>query len=158
MERVEGAKALKSVFPIARHWANIWEQVVDKDGWVKDERGRRQWHIDEMSSFMAKSVAGAEPIELNRLRVAEYNMTQEKFKIGDQKVATIDSILDTIAKGDAIEQSQIDEMVRLGIKPSTLRRAAKFRVLDPKMRRLLMTEIIRRPEILEEYPDAADLE
>lgn len=158
MEQVEGGKALKTVFPIARHWANIIEQVVDKDGWVKDERNRRLWHIDDMASFMTKSVAGAEPIELNRLRTAEYNLTQKNFKIKDQKAETIDSILDSIAKGEAIEQDQIDSMARLGIKPSTLRRAARFRVLDPKMRRVLMTEIIRRPEILEEYPDAADLE
>lgn len=158
MEQVEGGKALKTVFPIARHWANIIEQVIDKDGWVKDERNRRQWHIDDMASFMTKSVAGAEPIELNRLRVAEYNLTQKELKLGDQKTALVDDLLDTIAKGEPLEQSQMDSMVRLGIKPSTLRRAAKFRVLDPKMRRLLMTEIIRRPEILEKYPDAGDLE
>lgn len=111
-----------------------------------------------MGAFVGKSLAGAEPIELNRIRVAEYNQTQKSMKLGAQKTNTIDDILDAISKGKAIDQDSIDDMVRLGIKPSTLRQAAKFRVLDARMRRLLMTEVIRRPEILREYPEAGDLE
>lgn len=155
---VEGMKALTSTIPIMRHWANVMEQVVDKDGWVKDERNRRLWHIDNMASFVTKSMSGAEPIELNRLRVAEYNLTQKDMKITEQKTLLIDDILDAIAKGAPIDDDMLDRMVKLGVKPSTLRRAARFRVLDPKMRRVLMTDIIRRPEILEMYPDAEDLE
>ena len=70
----------------------------------------------------------------------------------------MNDVLDAVAKGGELDSDLIDDMVRLGIKPSTLRRAAKFRVLDPRMRRLLMTETIRRPEILEKYPEASDLE
>jgi hypothetical protein len=157
-ETIEAGKFATTSFPILRHWGKMWEQVVDKDGWVKDERGRRLWHIDDMASFVAKSVAGAEPIELNRLRVAERNLTEKNIRLTDQKVSTIDDILDAIAKGKPIEKDTIDDMIRLGISHSTLRRAAKFRVLDPKQRRLLMTEVIRRPEILEQYPEASDLQ
>jgi len=158
LEGVEGMRAGSSIFPIIRHWRNVIEQVVDKDGWVKDERGRRLWHIDNTATFVAKSVAGAEPIELNRIRVAERNIGDKEKLLADQKTETIDDVLDAVAKGKPLTTDLIERMMRLGIKPSTLRRAAQFRVLDPKQRRLLMTEVIRRPDILEQYPDAGDLE
>jgi hypothetical protein len=158
VEGVEFGKTGSTVFPITRHWSKMIEQVVDKDGWVKDERNRRLWHIDNMGTFVAKSVAGAEPIELNRIRTAERNLVEKNQLIADQKTETIDDVLDSIAKGKTLDPALIDKMMKLGIKPGTLRRAAQFRVLDPKQRRLLMTEVIRRPEILENYPDAADLE
>jgi len=132
--------------------------VVSKDGWVKDERGRRLWHIDSMATFTAKSLAGAESLELARIRTYERNLREKERRIDDAKTGTVDSILDAIEKGKPIEKEDIDTMVRLGIKPQTLRRAYRNRVLDPKLRRTLMTEVIRRPEILEEYPDANDLE
>jgi hypothetical protein len=152
----EASAAIKGVFPIFRHWANLFEQVVDRDGWVKDERGRRLWHIDNMASFVTKSVAGAEPIELNRIRVAEYNLTQKSLQLGAQKTKVIDDVLESVSKGEQIDPNTLEKMRTLGIKPGTLRRAAQFRVLDPKMRRLLSTEVIRRPEILEMYPDEGD--
>lgn len=157
-EKVRFGRAASSIFPIFRHQANLWEQVIDKDGWVKDERGRRLWNIDNMGTFVAKSIAGAEPIELNRLRVAERNLAEKSQLIKDQKVMVIDDVLDSIAKGEPLDKDLMDKMTKFGIQPATLRRAARFRVLDPKQRRLLMTEIIRRPEILEKYPEAADLD
>lgn len=154
----EASAAIKGVFPIFRHWANVFEQVVDKDGWVKDDRGRRLWHIDNMATFVTKSVAGAEPIELNRIRVAEYNLTQKSMQIADQKTKVIDDILEAVANGEPIDEETLQKRKELGIKLGTLRRAAQFRVRDPKMRRLLSTELIRRPEILEMYPDQTDLQ
>lgn len=151
-------KTMKSAIPIFKHYANLWDQVVDKDGWVKDDRGRRLWHIDNMATFTAKSLAGAESLELARIRVYESNLRGKEKRLDDTKTDTVDNILDAIEAGKPIEQSDIDQMIRLGIKPQTLRRAYKFRVLDPKLRRTLMTEVIRRPEILEEYPDAGDLD
>jgi hypothetical protein len=156
---VEIGKTLKSAIPIFKHYANLWDQVVgSKDGWVKDEQGRPLWNIDNMGTFTAKSLAGAESLEVNRIRVYERNLREKTERINNAKKDTTQNILESISKGEEIRQEDIDEMIRLGIKPSTLRRAAKYRALDPKMRRLLMTEIIRRPEILQEYPDAGDLE
>jgi len=155
---IEVGKFARSAVPIFKHYANLWDQVVSKDGWVKDERGRRLWHIDSMATFTAKSLAGAESLELARIRTYERNLREKERRIDDAKTGTVDSILDAIEKGKPIEKEDIDTMVRLGIKPQTLRRAYRNRVLDPKLRRTLMTEVIRRPEILEEYPDANDLE
>jgi hypothetical protein len=156
---VEEGKTFKSAIPILKHYANLWDQVVgSKDGWVKDEQGRPLWNIDNMGTFTAKSLAGAESLEVNRIRVYERNLREKTERINNAKKDTTQNILESISKGEEIRQEDIDEMIRLGIKPSTLRRAAKYRALDPKMRRLLMTEIIRRPEILQEYPDAGDLE
>jgi len=144
-------------FPIYRHYAKIFEQVVDKDGWVKDERGRRLWHIDNTEAFVTKSVMGAEPLELNRIRTEEQILVKRTQKITDMKMKTVDDILDTIAKGEPLSDDTLSNMTKYNINPGTLRRAAVYRVLDAKQRRLLQTEISRRPEILERYPDASDL-
>ena len=150
------SKFTGETFPIYRYWAKIVEQVIDRDGWVKDERGRRLYHIDNTAAFVAKNVLGAQSLEESRIKVAERILTERKFDITEQKTDTIDNILDSISKGKIIDPTDLENMAKMGIKPSTLRRAAQFQVLDPKMRRLLMTEIIRRPEILKMYPDARD--
>jgi hypothetical protein len=158
---IDGSDLMKeagTVFPITRYYRNLFEQVIDKDGWVKDERGRRLWHIDNTEAFVAKNVMGAEPIELNRIRTAERILQTRKMRITDQKTSMIDDILDTIAKGKPLDAAMIEKMGKLGINPGSLRRAAQFRVLDPMQRRLLQTEIIRRPEILEHFPQASDLQ
>jgi hypothetical protein len=145
-----------STFPVSRYYRNIIEQVVDKDGWVKDERGRRLYHIDNTAAFVAKNVMGAEPLELNRIRTEEGILVRRTAKIAEQKTNTIDDVLDTIAKGEPLSEDLIEKMTKLNVTPGSLRRAARFRVLDPKLRRLLQTEIIRRPEVLEMYPEASD--
>lgn len=150
------SKFTGETFPIYRYWAKIVEQVVDRDGWVKDERGRRLYHIDNTAAFVTKNILGAQTIEESRIKIAERIHTKRKFDATEQKIDTVDNILDAIKKGNSIDPTDIENMVKLGIKPSTLRRAAKFRALDPKTRRLLMTEIIRRPEIIEKYPDVGD--
>ncbi|MFA6973009.1 MAG: hypothetical protein WC208_16630, partial [Gallionella sp.] len=149
-------KIAEGAVPILRHYNRIIEQVVDKDGWVKNERGQRLWQIDDTASFVTKRVMGAEPLELSRIRTEERILTQKSMKISEQKTRTIDNVLDAIGKGKSIDPKDIEEMSKLGINAGSLRRAAQFRTLDAKTRRLLQTEIIRRPEILEMYPDAAD--
>ncbi len=156
IEGSDVSKFMGSTFPIYRYYANMLEQVVDKDGWVKDERGRRLYHIDNTAAFVTKNVMGAEPLELNRIRTEERILSQRSFKISEQKTRTIDNVLDAIGKGRDISPSDLEDMTRLGINAGSLRRAAQFRVLDPKQRRLLMTEVIRRPEVLEMYPEAED--
>ena len=151
------SKFTSSTFPILRYYDRLIEQAIDKDGWVKDERGRRLYHIDNTAAFVTKSVMGAEPIELNRIRTEERILATRSTRITDQKTMTIDNILEATTKGEPIAEGDLENMVKLGIKPGTLRRAAQFRVLDPKQRRLLQTELIRRPEIAEMYPEVGDL-
>jgi hypothetical protein len=158
LDGVELRKFMGSTFPISRYYANMIDQVIDKDGWVKDERGRRLYHIDNTAAFVTKNVMGAEPLELNRLRTEERILTTRNYRLADLKVQTIDNVLDSVGKGKPIAEDDLLAMQKYGIKIGTLRRAAKFRLLDPKQRRLLMTEIIRRPEILEMYPEASDLQ
>uniref|UniRef100_A0A6M3KRG2 Large polyvalent protein associated domain-containing protein n=1 Tax=viral metagenome TaxID=1070528 RepID=A0A6M3KRG2_9ZZZZ len=158
---IDGADLSKfagTTFPMYRHWANIIEQVVDKDGWVKNERGQRMWQIDSIPSFVAKGVLGAEPLELNRIRTEERILTDRGKRIADKKMSTTDNVIDTIAKGKPIDPSDLEDMIKLGIKPGVLRRNLMYRNLTPMQRRLLNTEIMRRPEILEMYPAAADLQ
>jgi hypothetical protein len=146
----------ESTLPISRYYNRVIEQVIDKDGWVKDERGRRLYHIDNTAAFVTKNMMGAEPLELNRIRTEERILTQRGIRIGEQKTQTIDNVLDAVAKGEPIAQEDLDSLTKLGIGVGTLRRAAQFRLLDPKQRRLLQTELIRRPEIMDVYPEAAD--
>ncbi len=145
-----------SSFPIYRYWSRMVDQVISKDGWVKDENGKRLWHIDDPVAFAIKNVMGAEELEVSRVKLEERVLSARSSNIMNQKNTTIDNILDSVVKGEEISKSDIEDMQRLGIKPGTLRRALRFRVVDPKTRRLMQTEIIRRPEILEMYPDAAD--
>lgn len=154
---VELNKFMGSTFPIYRYWHHIVDQVVDKDGWVKDERGRRLYHIDNTAAFMTKSVLGAEDLQGNRIRTEERILAQRSMRIGDRKTITVDNILDAVQAGRVIDPADIEQMQMLGLTPIAIRRAAKDRVLDARQRRLLRTEIIRRPEILDVFPEAADL-
>lgn len=144
---------LGSTIPIFRHYSQLIDQAIDKDGWVKDERGRRMYQIDNVYAFAAKSVAGATDIEISKIRTAERVIGKETSRIAESKMNIIDSVLDRIAKGGEIDDDLRELMFRYHIRPSTLRRAAKFRVLDPKLRRLLLTETARRPEVMALYPE-----
>lgn len=144
---------LGTTIPIFRHYSNMIDQVIDKDGWVKDERGRRMYQIDNVYGFAAKSIAGATDIEMSKIRTAERVVGKETRRVAESKMNIIDSVLERVSKGEPIDDELRELMIRYHIKPSSLRRAAKFRVLDPMTRRLLLTEVARRPEIIDLYPE-----
>ncbi len=154
---MEIGKAVGSTFPIYRYWNQMIDQVVTRDGWVKNERGQKIYHIDSMPIFAAKAVMGAQDIQMSRVQFEERHLGKTAAVRADMKQIAADDILDTIAKGAPLEQSQIDNMKKLHLTLGTLRRALIARVRDPMQRRLMATEIIRRPEILELYPTAEDL-
>ena len=144
---------LGSTIPIFRHYSNMIDQVVDKDGWVKDERGRRMYQIDNVYAFAAKSVAGATDIEMSKIRTAERIIGKETRRVAESKMNIIDAVLERVSRGEPIDDDLKELMVRYHIRPASLRRAAKFRVLDPRTRRLLLTEVARRPEVMDMFPE-----
>jgi len=154
----EAARELTSqTIPIAKHWWTAVDQVLDKDGWVKDDRGRRIYHIGESpldkAAFASKIVAGATDLELSMIRKHERFLKEEARVRARNKQAVVDEILDAVLDGDPITPEMTNVMAELNIKPGSLRRAMKFRMLDAQTRRYLMTEVAKRPELLEEWPE-----
>ena len=64
----------QGIVPVWKHMYRLVEQLVDKDGWVKDERGRRLYQIPTdpagVAAFSARTAASAESIDIAQRRLA----------------------------------------------------------------------------------------
>jgi hypothetical protein len=146
-------KLAGSIAPALKYWGKIWDQIVDKDGWVKNERGQRVYHIDNQAAYLAKNLAAAEDLPASQIRTEERILNAREATLDQNKKKTVDRVLDAVEGGGKISDGLMQDMVRYNVQMSSLRRAQRFRALDAKTRKILMTEISRRPEILELYPE-----
>lgn len=143
--------------PILRHWDNIFEQMVDKDGWIKNERGQRLFHIGDSAyehmAFYMKTAMGAESLESAVTRRASSRERQERTVRNRNKSKLVDEVLNTLHKGESLSESQYAELVEYNINPSSLRRAEKFRHLSPYLQEMFRTELARRYQLLSDWPE-----
>jgi len=151
-----GKKIAGQTIPIARYWSELVEQIIDKDGWVKDERGRRMYHIGESpldaAAYTVKMTLGAKDLQRSVLQKHEALIKEQARARSHNKQTVTDEVLDAIEGGEMLTEDMVNSMVEFGINAGSLRRAAKFRLLDPQTRRYIMTEVAKRPELLAEWP------
>ena len=143
--------------PILRHWNMMFEQMVDKDGWVKNERGQRMFHIgdgafDQLAMTM-RAAAGAGSLEQSLVRGSQRRARQERTVRNANKSKLADMIVDRLSRGEDIEDETYEEMVELGVTAASLRRNYKMRQLDPVTREYIKTELAKRAELLEGWTE-----
>jgi len=143
--------------PILRHWNMMFEQMVDKDGWVKNERGQRMFHIGEGAfdqlAMVMKGVSGAGSLEQSLVRGSQRRLRQERQVRNANKSKLADIVVDQLSKGQELDDETVAEMAELGITYTTLRRNWKMRQLDPLTREFIKTELAKRGEVLERWTE-----
>lgn len=159
-EILDAPEAMRKVagetIPIMRHWNEFIDQVIDKDGWVKDERGRNIYHIGEspldMAKYAFKLAAGAKDLERSVIQKHESFLKEQERVRTRNKQTVVDEILDAVEHGEPVTAKMLNAMTEFNINTASLRRAAKFRQLDAQTRRYILTEVAKRPEVLEGWP------
>lgn len=147
----------EQVSPLMKTWPKL---LIDKianphqNGYIiKDSRGREIYRLENVD--LAKVVMGAEPLESARIKQFESREKQHAAQLSKRKAYVTDAIVDALNAGEIVPPHIWDEMYTLGIRPATLRREMKMRALSPEARRIIQTELLRRGEIMEEFPKPA---
>jgi hypothetical protein len=155
-EPVNIGKAASKAMPIWKHWNRLIDQIVTKDGWIKNNQGDPVAHIDNLAGFITKSLIGVESLDVSRVSVAEGNEYEKVQRRQNLKKETIKTSIDDILSGDGLDEETLERIGHLGIKSNSLKQEAQDRYLSPRIRRLRRTERMRKGEIIENYPDQYD--
>lgn len=142
------SKYIKDTFPVWRYYSNMMDLVIDKDGYVKDDHGNRLYNVDNKIDFFIKSILNAQDLELSRVRNAERINVQQDKVLQAKKEKEVRHIVE----GKDIT----DKTVELGIQPETIENARRRRIMDPLQRRVFNTELLRRGEVMMNYPMPED--
>jgi hypothetical protein len=147
----------EQVSPLMKTWPKL---LIDKmatpgqNGYIiKDQRGREIYRLENVD--IAKVVMGAEPLEAARIKQFESREKQHAAQLSKRKAYVTDAVVDALNAGEVVPPHVWDEMFTLGIRSSTIRREMKMRMLSPEARRIIQTEMLRRGEIMEEFPKPA---
>lgn len=146
----------QGIVPVWKHMYRLVEQLVDKDGWVKDERGTRLYQIPkdpaDIAAFSARTAASAESIGIAQKRLAMRIWERKENILNKNKEHTVDRVLDTVMKGGQISDDLLADIKKYGVTNSSLLRSATYRKMTPEQRLYFRTELRRRPDLVESFP------
>ena len=154
----KGVDVAEQVSPLVKLWPKL---VIDKianptqDGFIiKDDRGREMYRLSDTEFW--KPILGAQPLEVSRIQTEEGILNRRDRATQKRKAYIVDKIMDFMESGEDMPDSIWDEMLDLGIKPTSIRREAKLRSLPPDMRRIMQTELAKRGDVADVYPTIGD--
>jgi hypothetical protein len=152
----EDLKSSGDMAPIVRHWKRIIDYTFSEDNWLKDDKGNKLYKVPSVVPFILQSVAGVENVDLNRIKAEERILAQRDVRTRGLVTRLINESMKHILDGTQMPSELVDKMAKNGITEDTLKRRINNSNLPPDLRILMKTEIMRRPEVLEMFPEAAD--
>ena len=137
------------MIPEYRNVMDIWDSVVDQEGWVRNSEGKKSYQLNSNYDRVLKAL-GASSVEESKLRVAE----RLKFAYEEEQKDAVRFLLrvatkDKLTGGDAAKA--IEELGKLGIQSSSIESAFKQRLLSPQERALLRAKLIQKARVMEFY-------
>jgi hypothetical protein len=141
--------------PIAKHYLNILDYAT-KNGWLKDKNGNNLYQVPDALPFILQSIAGVESVDLNRIRAEERILSRREERINQLKTRLINEGMQAILSGQPLPDRVTEELAKGTITIDSLINRVESSQLDPDLRRILRTEIRRRPDIVEMYPNRSD--
>ena len=144
-----GDETLRKIIPQYRNVMDIWDSVVDQEGWVRNSEGKKSYQLNSNYDRVLKAL-GASSVEESKLRVAE----RLKFSYEEEQKDAVRFLLrvatkDRLTGGDAAKA--IEELGKLGIQSSSIESAFKQRLLSPQERALLRAKLIQKARVMEFY-------
>lgn len=97
-----------------------------------------------------------ENIDINRVRAEEGILNRRKTRLWGEKTRVINDVVECIKSGTPIPQDLIDRMMKHSVNVKSIKRRLRLAALDPATRAVLETEMSRRPEVLDMYPNVGD--
>ncbi len=157
-ENLQGSDVFEAVsggIPIIKYWQKMFDQVVNKDGWVRDVKGKKMFHIDtpmDAASYFAKSVIGAEDIRSSQIKVADRILAERNRREDRIKSRLTGQFLDAMQSGKSIPKDVMEGMAKHGISRESILRNYKLREVDPMTRQLLLADMLQRGDVMRDYP------
>ena len=152
----EDLKKTGDIAPIIRHWARLMQFTFTDDNWIKDTNGHKLYEVKDIVPFYLQSIAGVENIDINRIRAEERILAQRDVRTRGTVTRIINQAMDCIINGKPMSDELMARMGKYGVTADSLKRRIKTSELPPDLRILLNTEVIRRPEVLDMFPNSED--
>jgi hypothetical protein len=145
-----------TVAPILKYYKNIFDYAVSDDNWLKDGNGNKLYEVPSALPYIIQSIAGVENVDLNRIKAEEGILTRRDERTRGLITRLTNQAMDCILNNKPLTSDLINRMMKNGVTVDSLIRRIENSQYPPDLRRVLRTEIRRRPEILQMYPNQAD--
>ena len=132
------------------------EYAVSDDNWLKDRQGNKLYEITDPYAYIVQNALGVENIDINRVRAEEGILNRRKTRLWGEKTRVINDVVECIKSGTPIPQDLIDRMMKHSVNVKSIKRRLRLAALDPATRAVLETEMSRRSEVLDMYPNVGD--
>ncbi len=142
--------------PAFKYWKRLMEYAVSDDNWLKDRQGNKLYEITDPYAYIVQNALGVENIDINRVRAEEGILNRRKTRLWGEKTRVINDVVECIKSGTPIPQDLIDRMMKHSVNVKSIKRRLRLAALDPATRAVLETEMSRRPEVLDMYPNVGD--
>jgi hypothetical protein len=154
----EDMKKTGDIAPIIRHWARLMKFTFTDDNWIKDTKGNKLYEVKDIVPFYLQSIAGVESVDISRIRAEERILAQRDVRTRGLVTRIINEAMKHVMDGTTMPPDLVQRMGKYNITGDTLKRRIKSSNLPPDLRIMLNTEVIRRPEVIEQFPNSQDYE
>jgi len=152
----EDLRKTGDVAPILRHWTRLMKYTFTDDNWIKDTKGNKLYEVKDIIPFYLQSIAGVENVDIARIRAEERILAQRDIRTRGLVTRIINEAMKHVLDGTPMPPDLVQRMGKYNITGDTLKRRVKRSNLPPDLRIMLDTEVIRRPEVLEQFPNSED--
>jgi len=140
----------------AKYWNRLIDQMVDKDGWVRDDKGAKIYQLPETTAdraaFAGKMVAGAEDIEVSKQTLAARLEERDRKRHEEQATMTVNRALRILRARGELSEEIAAELRTLGVSGKSVKNTAIWREMTPQQRAVVRAQLIRRGAVLEGWP------
>ncbi len=123
------------------------------DNWLKDTKGNKLYEVKDIVPFYLQSIAGVENVDIARIRAEERVLAQRDIRTRGLVTRIINEAMKHVIDGTPMPDDLVQRMGKYNITGDTLKRRVKRSNLPPDLRIMLDTEVIRRPEVIEQFPN-----
>ena len=152
----EDLKKTGDIAPIIRHWTRLMKFTFTDDNWLKDTKGNKLYEVKDIVPFYLQSIAGVENVDIARIRAEERVLAQRDIRTRGLVTRIINEAMKHVIDGTPMPDDLVQRMGKYNITGDTLKRRVKRSNLPPDLRIMLDTEVIRRPEVIEQFPNNED--
>uniref|UniRef100_A0A6M3JDX7 Uncharacterized protein n=2 Tax=viral metagenome TaxID=1070528 RepID=A0A6M3JDX7_9ZZZZ len=144
----------------AKYWNRLIDQMVDKDGWVRDDKGAKIYQLPDTTAdkmaFAGKMVAGAEDVEISKQTLASRLEERERKRAEDQASMTVNRALRILRARGELSDAMSAELAAIGVSGKSIKNTAIWREMTPQQRAVTRATLIRKGAVLEGWPVAGE--
>lgn len=136
--------------PVMYYWSQIVDSYLNKDGWVRDERGNRTFQMNDVWDRVLMT-SGINPIDKAKIDTIQRIIRREEELRNAKATRLIQSVVDRIDRDRTkvrvfnispnIPQTEINAMIELGVTPEAIEQALITRGLTPGQAALIKSRL-----------------